>query len=178
MIRKAIIVVLTFATIGTSCLATEAFGGAYHRFRFWRFRVRTEAKYWSLAIKFEYTDQVVLFDTVIGGLDGCNEPMSVRMQSYRGFYWLHRPTGWESGFPNLGIPPSTRYVVYCGVPLWLPLLLFPAYPAFALVRGPLRRWRRHRKGLCIRCGYNLEGNVSGTCSECGNARTGCPVESR
>ncbi|MCH7925549.1 MAG: hypothetical protein IIC51_08460, partial [Planctomycetes bacterium] len=86
MIRKAIIVVLTLATIGAGLLATE--GQAFHRFRFWRFRVRTEAKYWSLAIKFEYTDQVVLFDTVIGGLDGCNEPMSVRMQSYRGFYWL------------------------------------------------------------------------------------------
>ena len=50
------------------------------------------------------------------------------------------------------------------------ILLFASYPALAFIRGPLRRWRRQRKGLCLRCGYNLEGNVSGTCSECGEAR--------
>ena len=37
--------------------------------------------------------------------------------------------------------------------------------------GPVRRWRLRRTGLCIQCGYNLEGNVSGVCSECGRART-------
>ncbi len=56
------------------------------------------------------------------------------------------------------------------LPLWMPLLVFAAYPIVALIRGPLRRWRRHRKGLCLRCGYNLEGNVSGVCPECGVAR--------
>lgn len=43
------------------------------------------------------------------------------------------------------------------------------YPAIAFIRGPWRRHRRRRRGLCIRCGYNLEGNVSGVCSECGEA---------
>jgi hypothetical protein len=36
--------------------------------------------------------------------------------------------------------------------------------------GSLRRYRmRHREctGLCIKCGYDLTGNVSGTCPECG-----------
>ncbi len=28
--------------------------------------------------------------------------------------------------------------------------------------------RRWRAGLCVRCGYQLYGNVSGTCPECGN----------
>ena len=42
-----------------------------------------------------------------------------------------------------------------------------AYPTIAFIRGPLRRWRRHRKGLCLNCGYNLTGNVTGKCSECG-----------
>ena len=27
--------------------------------------------------------------------------------------------------------------------------------------------RRYRKGCCQKCGYNLTGNVSGTCPECG-----------
>ena len=55
------------------------------------------------------------------------------------------------------------------IPLWIPFILFSAYPTIAFIRGPLRRWRRRKRGLCIRCGYNLEGNVSGTCPECGMA---------
>jgi len=33
-----------------------------------------------------------------------------------------------------------------------------------------RRWRRRFRlthGLCLTCGYNLTGNVSGRCPECG-----------
>lgn len=52
-------------------------------------------------------------------------------------------------------------------PFWAPCMLFAAYPTLAFIRGPVRRWRRRRKGLCIRCGYNLQGNVSGVCPECG-----------
>lgn len=36
-----------------------------------------------------------------------------------------------------------------------------------LAYGPLRRWRRRRKGWCVRCGYDLTGNVTGVCPECG-----------
>ena len=46
-------------------------------------------------------------------------------------------------------------------------LLLAAYPSLAFYRGPLRRWRRHRKGSCLNCGYNLTANESGTCPECG-----------
>ncbi len=55
-------------------------------------------------------------------------------------------------------------------PSWISVLIPCAYPAIAFIRGPLRRYRRRRRGLCIRCGYNLEGNVSGVCPECGEAR--------
>ena len=27
--------------------------------------------------------------------------------------------------------------------------------------------RQRKKGLCLKCGYNLTGNVSGVCPECG-----------
>ena len=53
------------------------------------------------------------------------------------------------------------------LPLWVPVVVFSAYPAVAFIRGPLRRWRRRRKGLCVTCGYNLTGNVTGVCPECG-----------
>jgi len=51
--------------------------------------------------------------------------------------------------------------------LWIVPLLAVPYPVFAFIRGPVRRWRRQRKGLCRKCGYDLTGNVSGVCPECG-----------
>jgi hypothetical protein len=53
------------------------------------------------------------------------------------------------------------------MPLWLPLCLFLAYPVISFIRGPLRRFHRRRQGSCLGCGYDLTGNLSGTCPECG-----------
>jgi hypothetical protein len=70
--------------------------------------------------------------------------------------------GWRS-FPGLG----PLFLIW--LPIWLIVLLCCLYPAILLLRGPLRRWRRRRKGLCLKCGYNLTGNTSGRCPECGDA---------
>ena len=51
--------------------------------------------------------------------------------------------------------------------LWMPFVLFAVYPTVAFIRGPLRRWRRYKKGFCLNCGYDLRGSVSDVCSECG-----------
>jgi hypothetical protein len=54
------------------------------------------------------------------------------------------------------------------IPIWAVLtasvlpLVWSCFPLF-------RRHRRRRQGLCIQCGYNLKGNVSGICPECGHA---------
>ena len=65
-------------------------------------------------------------------------------------------------------------------PIWSGQLLTGAmwFGAIALLRGLLhllrhglrdiRRWR----GLCTQCAYNLRGNVSGVCPECGAAAQG------
>ncbi len=54
------------------------------------------------------------------------------------------------------------------IPLWAPFVLFLLYPVlFFLFHGPLVRRRRRKRGLCIHCAYNLTGNVSGICPECG-----------
>ena len=50
---------------------------------------------------------------------------------------------------------------------WIPALLFGIPPAVTLARGPVRRRRRRKRGLCPKCGYNLTANVSGRCPECG-----------
>ncbi|MCP4594422.1 MAG: hypothetical protein GY842_27135 [bacterium] len=56
------------------------------------------------------------------------------------------------------------------LPLWAPVALSAACPSYAFICGPLRRYRRRRKGLCLTCGYDLTGNESGRCPECGEAR--------
>ena len=74
--------------------------------------------------------------------------------------------GWGQGefLDRLGL--RTRCDVLL-VPLWMLLVLLAAYPTIAFIRGPMRRMRRRRKGLCVKCGYDLTGNVSGVCPECG-----------
>ncbi|RJP34852.1 MAG: hypothetical protein C4547_10250 [Phycisphaerales bacterium] len=50
--------------------------------------------------------------------------------------------------------------------LW-PAALATLIPIIALIRGPLRRVLRRRRGRCGHCGYDLTGNTTGTCPECG-----------
>ncbi|MCC6358656.1 MAG: hypothetical protein IT450_07930 [Phycisphaerales bacterium] len=38
--------------------------------------------------------------------------------------------------------------------------------------------RRPRPGCCSACGYDLTGNVSGTCPECGRAITSKPAPAK
>jgi hypothetical protein len=56
------------------------------------------------------------------------------------------------------------------VPLWLPMLLV-LVPTAMLWWGDIGSWwanrRRMPTGHCSRCGYDLTGNVSGRCPECG-----------
>ncbi len=58
------------------------------------------------------------------------------------------------------------------IPLPFPLLtvLFATYPGFVYIRFCVRRHRRvvrQSQGLCVVCEYDLTGNVSGVCPECG-----------
>ncbi len=56
------------------------------------------------------------------------------------------------------------------IPLIVLLGTLAAYPvsswAFAVLRHRSRR-RRRREGWCVKCGYDLTGNESGKCPECG-----------
>jgi hypothetical protein len=76
---------------------------------------------------------------------------------------------------------SSRYVPYAGtrqlrIPLiWL-FILFAVFPGVRL-SGMIRTRRRRRlEGHCRTCGYDLTGNASGVCPECGDvipAKTKC-----
>jgi hypothetical protein len=50
------------------------------------------------------------------------------------------------------------------IPFWIPFLII-AVPTAVIIRR-MRRWKPEGK-LCKSCGYDLTGNVSGICSECG-----------
>ena len=78
------------------------------------------------------------------------------------------------GYPGfcyspMGNPTDPNYSVSIGVPLWFAALAFAILPIGRGVRWRLYRGRI-RTGLCPACGYNLTGNVSGVCPECGSRR--------
>lgn len=66
---------------------------------------------------------------------------------------------WPWGF-------SVRGFVF---PLWYAAAGALAFPIIARIRSVLRQRRRLRRGLCLRCGYNLTGNTTGRCPECATA---------
>lgn len=98
--------------------------------------------------------------------------------------WKQRPSPWPDsvayrlgwhymGYRGLATrwwPAGTRRANFWAVhiPLWMPAVLFGA--SFRYVYPPYRRYkRRKRLGLCLTCGYDLTGNESGKCPECGTA---------
>lgn len=57
----------------------------------------------------------------------------------------------------------SQHRVFIVFPLWIPLIVVA--PATAVLF-----WlesRRFKPGVCQECGYNLTGNISGVCPECG-----------
>lgn len=64
-------------------------------------------------------------------------------------------------------PGMAALVIDVVAPWWFACMILVSYPAWFLVRGSVRLRRRRRQGLCLACGYNLTGNTSGRCPECG-----------
>lgn len=86
--------------------------------------------------------------------------------------------------PWFGATPGIKSVwrVYGSFPFALictiGFLSFIAYPFIVFRQGPLRRYKRYRNGRCTKCGYDLTGNSSGICSECGSPVRTEPVSDR
>ena len=59
---------------------------------------------------------------------------------------------------------TEQYIINFILPVWLPLVLL-CVPTVFFWRSARRS--RTRPGHCARCSYDLTGNVSGKCSECG-----------
>ncbi len=64
------------------------------------------------------------------------------------------------------MPRSNPEIWSVRVPIWPIAALFAvALPGIELAHR-LRRHRRHKHGLCVKCGYNLKGLSESRCPEC------------
>lgn len=103
--------------------------------------------------------------------DGSGHKLRQRRSSVGPIYGVHDPLDvvgvnrFEPSFDRSVWPQSASYIngwAALRIPLWIPLGLI-ALPT-------LWMWwldRRPGRGMCRSCGYNLTGNTSGVCPECG-----------
>ena len=117
--------------------------------------------WWSVSWTSQPQDRlVIVFAGQIAVLSGTN-----LINIYDpGWYVYRLSTPDIRWWPTIWIPnPPAGPTISVGIPLWIPLVVV------AIPTGLL--WRRERKrprpGHCRSCGYNLTGNVSGVCPECG-----------
>ena len=83
-----------------------------------------------------------------------------------GWLWLKYQTGKTIHYYEHVTADGSRTCQFA-VRAWVLAIGFSAYPLIAFHCGPLRQCRRRRRGCCVACGYDLTGNTSGICSECG-----------
>ena len=95
------------------------------------------------------------------GFDGFHGPMGHLYPGF-GFSAFSYQSKW---WPLWRWDEDSQYITITGT-FWLPFLLF-ACPVFFLERSRARFKRRIRKGLCLKCSYNLKGLINSTCPECG-----------
>jgi hypothetical protein len=101
--------------------------------------------------------------------------------------WWTAPPGWPAGDPfTMRVSPGCEYVPHFESAWTIPagrgftmspgFVTFPLWLAVILISLPLFfRRRSHRAdACCVSCGYNLTGNTSGVCPECGTAVTSPP----
>jgi hypothetical protein len=96
------------------------------------------------------------------------DPNSCFLLEYpKGVFWSPGWTFFLNNPPLLNLSPNYRRytpgVRHVLIPLWLALIPVLGFAAFLVYRERTRRV----PGFCRNCGYDLSGNTSGRCSECG-----------
>jgi hypothetical protein len=69
-------------------------------------------------------------------------------------------------YDHTAATPPLRTTWTATAPHWFLVVIAAVLPAARLLSP--RRSGRRRPGLCPRCGYDLTGDVSGACPECGS----------
>jgi hypothetical protein len=88
-----------------------------------------------------------------------------------GTFGIARQSIHPHGFQMVSNEPRVEWKpawnsLFIVIPLWIPFLV-----GLALFGIAWRIDRRPTGPRCDRCGYDLTGNVSGTCPECGSERS-------
>ena len=160
MIRKSLIILLTFVSLATVAIGVNRFAITIPINR-------------SLSIEIWCSERSLLPFLAIIQTVKMPERLWRRWKSldfdFVGGYFTSGAGEPSGDLRSLGGKTVVRYrgVVFRS---WFLVIVLAALTALTFIRVPFRRWHRRRHGLCIRCGYNLEGNVSGVCPECGEAR--------
>ncbi len=179
LLRITIIVVLTLAAVGTAALHADSYRvrrypltteqrqmmscGQYQApeaLRIPGLRLRRYVSDWMMFSLWAHSGHLAVAynSTVEADTHVSNTEIGAAGFEYEsGMRYWPRPDGTYANYKERGIT----------VPLSAMCILFAAYPTIAFIRGPLRRYRRRKRGLCETCGYDLRGNESGVCSECG-----------
>lgn len=86
--------------------------------------------------------------------------------------WGKKFPGFDrAGFKYGGLRGPNGSLYNLAVPHWFVVALLGVTPV-TWAAAAWRRRRLRRPGVCRSCGYDLRGNVSGVCPECGSPRTG------
>ena len=88
--------------------------------------------------------------------------------TFGGYLRFRRVSKWDWRFAlwpryKRGTNTLSRYRTFLFLPFWIPMML-SALISLSFYR---RVKRRSQRGFCIKCDYNLTGNTSGVCPECG-----------
>lgn len=158
MIRKVVGIILAILAVGTMCAGVVGYvipvtlpPGAYGNIG--------DARQFRVAIRF--TDGRVILSLA--------KKMNVQLAP--GVLFCGTPDIEEVQImPGVGLEKTSWVSVHIYdffAPLWMTVVALGAYPVTAHFSGPFRCYRRRRDGLCVTCAYNLTGNTSGVCPECG-----------
>ncbi len=176
--RRIVLMLLTLATLASGALWVVA---DHKQRRFWRvmnapmpIRVTTTGRrdLSAVAAMLQAMEQRRIADATSGRIHVRLYDHDVRAHRFR----FGSPPGVKYAFAGLEFE-SSREGTRCmrdelTVPIWMLIVGFGAYPATVALLAPFRRRRRLRRELCTQCAYDLTGNTSGICPECGQALAG------
>jgi hypothetical protein len=165
MKRVLIVWLTTLGSLGCAGGLLSLAGPAHVAARVGERHVCVDFDWWRLDIHYARSEHERFLDTV-------DEHESDEGRAYA-FGWTsyaeELPGSAPAGAGILGPNPIRTYAWSYRTSLPLPVIVAAilAYPIGAVLIPRFRRWGRRRRGLCVVCSYDLRGNTSGVCPECG-----------